>query len=149
MPFKDKDGNISSIQVPMSIIKDDVPVIMEKYNIGMHGYDENKEGQPYLPNIFDQVDMAIKWLNTKLPTNSVSSNSIYSYSAKHMAEYWSTKFTNGDSYKYVSNGAMIIASIILGFPVKRDKKTSCAYIGISKKTLNYEDDGFYKYSDMK
>ncbi len=146
MPFVDNDGNIVSVVIPMSIIKEDVPKIMKEYNIGMHGYNEDEKGQEYLPNIFEQVSNALYWIGSKLPTKTVSLNSIHSYSAKHMAEKWLQKVMK--KHVYISNGALIIASIMRGFPVKEENDSSNAYIGISKKTLDYEYDGYFRPRDI-
>ncbi len=112
--------------------------IMNEYGIGMRGFGD-KSDQWHSNGIIEQISNVLEWLSGKQKTSTVTSKSVYSYSAKHMVEKWFEK-TKKES-KYISNGALIIASIMKGFPVKRESTSVNAYIGISRKSLN-ENDGY-------
>jgi hypothetical protein len=59
----------------------------------------------------DMIDAALAYLKAGAPLNSAPSAGMYSYSLKHRAEKWAGR--------YISNGAMIAAALMLGWKVKR------------------------------
>ncbi|MGC2836156.1 MAG: hypothetical protein WA238_18915 [Methylocella sp.] len=60
----------------------------------------------------DQIDAALAYLRAGAPLDRAPSAGMYSYGLKHRAEEWAGR--------YISNGAMIAAAIMLGWKVKRD-----------------------------
>lgn len=84
-----------------------------------------EERQAFSP---EQVATAIAFLRHCEPTKTLNSDS---YSLKHKAEKWGAK--NGYE-SYVTNGALIVAAVYLGFPVAHSTGPN-ASIGVSKKSL--------------
>jgi hypothetical protein len=86
-----------------------------------------------------QVEIATEWLLLcKKTKNPRPPHSPSSYGLKHEAQGWGRRargYHHEPSGGYVSNGALLMAAIMLGFTIKRDKDLSFpnAWLNISSK----------------
>ena len=85
--------------------------VMERYrSLSADGFDAKDPVD--LRSRTDQIDAALAYLKAGAPLDRAPSTGMYSYGLKHRAEEWAGR--------YIANGAMIAAALMLGWKVKRD-----------------------------
>lgn len=86
----------------------------------------------------DEIAIARRWLQSLEWRNTADRHCIGSYAAKHCAERWAA--LHGFHRSYVREGALLLAAVVLGVPLKRYGVSRWgAYIGISRRSLKDSD----------
>lgn len=82
----------------------------------------------------DEIAIARRWLQSVDWRSTADSSCIGSYKAKHQAENWAR--CQGFKPYYIREGALLLAAVNLGVPLKRYGGTDWgAYLGLSRRSL--------------
>lgn len=84
----------------------------------------------------DEIAIACRWLQALEWRSTADSSCIGSYAAKHQAENWARR--QGFERSYVREGALLLAAVTLGVPLKRYGHWGSrwgAYLGLSRRSL--------------
>lgn len=82
----------------------------------------------------DEIAIARRWLQAVEWRSTADSGCIGSYKAKHQAENWARR--QGFKRYYVREGALLLAAVTLGVPLKRYGASDWgAYLGLNRRSL--------------
>jgi hypothetical protein len=99
--------------------------IIRKYQIGRNGFVPNHYDRDFLKGSSSEIERIARevaiceaWLNLVKPDPSIREKAMWfsSYLLKHKVEAWTQKSGSG---LYVSNAALLIASLLMGVRVRK------------------------------